>query len=193
MTKQIVLASSSVNRKMLLQRLGVSFITINPEIDETPLPQESPVSLVKRLAKAKAMKVAEQFSNAIIIAADQVAFIDDNIYGKPGSKEQASVQLHLFSGRELHFITGLFVFGTDSGKMQITAIPSLIRFRKLTTAMIDKYIQNDNPIACAGSIKVESLGISLLENYSGPDPSALIGLPLMSLTRMLEIEGFNVI
>jgi MAF protein len=191
--RTLVLASTSPFRKELLARLGLSFTTASPEVDESPLDGETPDALVQRLALKKAQAVAGQFPNALIIGSDQVATIDERILGKPGDHERALEQLSAAAGRRVTFYTGLCLLNSASSESQIICEPFHVHFRPLDAAAIDDYLRREQPYNCAGSFKSEGLGITLFEKLEGNDPNALIGLPLIRLVGMLEEEGVAVI
>ena len=193
MTNILVLASTSPFRKSLLSRLQLSFETFAPDVDETPYANESPTTLVTRLAQSKARAAITQYPNALIIGSDQVAVIGDTILGQPGTHEQAIKQLTQASGKAVDFLTGLCLFNTNTNQAQTDIVRFSVIFRQLTLAQIEHYLMKDKPYNCAGSFKSEGLGIALIERMDGTDPNALIGLPLIRLIRMLEIEGLNVI
>ncbi|MDH3971127.1 MAG: Maf family nucleotide pyrophosphatase [Gammaproteobacteria bacterium] len=184
----IVLASTSPYRKELLQRMGIDFKTVAPDVDESSLPGESPENLVKRLAEAKA-RVIGKTCEALIIGSDQVAVSGDEILGKPGSHENALVQLRKLSGKLVTFQTGLCLLNSTSNEMQVDTVPFRVQFRKLDEQQIERYLRADQPYNCAGSFKSEGLGITLFERMDGDDPTALIGLPLIRLTSMLMQAG----
>ncbi len=184
----IVLASTSPYRKELLQRTGIDFKTVAPDVDESSLPGESPENLVKRLAEAKA-RVIGTTCEALIIGSDQVAVSGDEILGKPGSHENALVQLRKLSGKLVTFQTGLCLLNSTSNEMQVDTVPFRVQFRKLDEQQIERYLRADQPYNCAGSFKSEGLGITLFERMDGDDPTALIGLPLIRLTSMLMQAG----
>ncbi len=190
---KLVLASTSIYRRELLNRLGLSFVTAAPEIDESSQHDESPQQLVRRLAEAKARAVAEQYPDALIIGSDQVATVAGRILGKPGGHEQAMEQLRLASGKRLQFITGLCLLNARTGVAQVEVVPFTVVFRVLDDRQIENYLRREQPYHCAGSFKSEALGIALCERFDGEDPNALIGLPLIRLIHMLEKEGINVI
>ena len=189
----LILASTSPFRRAVLEKLGIPFETASPDVDETPLPGESPAALVERLAIAKARAVAAQRDQGLIIGSDQVAVIDDEILGKPGSHEQAVEQLRRASGRRVTFLTGLALVNAASGQVQSEVVPFHVVFRELTDTLIEHYLRREQPYNCAGSFKSEALGIVLFERLEGDDPNTLIGLPLIRLVRMLEAEGFSVL
>lgn len=189
----IVLASTSIYRKELLTRLGLPFVTASPEVDETPLPHESPRELVRRLAEAKARAVAARHADAFIIGSDQVAVVDDHTFGKPGDHARAAAQLRLASGKRLEFLTGLCLLNAAIDRAQVDVVMFGVVFRTLTDAQIENYLAREQPYHCAGAFKSERLGIALCERFEGEDPSALVGLPLIRLVRMLEREGVDVI
>lgn len=193
MQKTLVLASSSPYRRELLNRLGLPYRSKKPETDETPLPDETPQALVARLAEEKARAVHEFFPQALIIGSDQVAVLDGDIIGKPGTKARAVEQLRNASGRKVTFLTGLALHNTETDQTQVEVVPFHVHFRSLSEAMIDRYLDHEQPFDCAGSFKSEGLGIALFERMEGDDPNALIGLPLIRLIRMLEQEGVDVL
>ena len=189
----LILASSSPYRRELLQRLGIPFEVVAPAVDETPAPGETPQALVERLAVAKAQTVANQYPNALVIGSDQVAFYDGKIVGKPLTHDRAVDQLRAASGKTVALYTGLSVINSASGHVQSEVIPFRVVLRSLSNTQIENYLRKEQPYHCAGSVKSEGLGIALLERMEGEDPSALIGLPLIRLVRMLENEGVQVI
>jgi septum formation protein len=174
---------------MLLQRLQMPFQPANPEIDETGHDGEQPDILVTRLSTAKAEAIARTEPQALIIASDQAAVLNEQIIGKPGSYAQALTQLKLASGRTLRYYTGLCVLNAATGSRQIDCIISEVKFRYLADAEIIRYLETEQPYNCAGSLKSETLGITLLDSITGDDPTALIGLPLIRLSQMLRAEG----
>lgn len=190
---QLVLASTSPYRRELLDRLGISFETASPNVDETVLTGETPEKLVKRLAESKARAVAETYPEALIIGSDQVAVLDNQILGKPGKHENAVQQLSKTSGRKVTFLTGLCLLNSKTNNCQVIAEKFSVVFRKLTADQIENYLQREQPYDCAGSFKSEGLGISLFEKMIGDDPNTLIGLPLITLRKMLSVEGVDVL
>ena len=189
----LVLASTSPYRRELLQRLGLPFQTLVPDVDESRRPGETPQSLVLRLAEAKARAVAAAFPAALIIGSDQVACIDGEILGKPGDRERAIAQLSRASGRVVVFETGLCLLNSANGRAQVCREPFRVEFRTLTPAQIAGYVDREQPFNCAGSFKSEGLGIALFHRLVGNDPSALVGLPLIRLVAMLADEGVEVL
>ncbi len=189
---QIVLASSSPYRKRLLARLNIEFETIAPEVDETPLENEAPETLALRLATEKALAVAKQYPDALIIASDQVAVLDGQVLGKPGTVVRARQQLTMASGKQLDFLTAVHLYNTASGSGQSRVVPYSVVFRDLPEDMVNRYIEQDQPLDCAGSFKWESLGIALFSRMSGDDVTALEGLPLICLVDMLANEGVRI-
>jgi septum formation protein len=185
----IVLASSSPYRRMLLERLDLPFQCHGPDIDETPLPGEMPVSLVRRLAQEKAACTSRLYPGALVIGSDQVAVYGRNILNKPGDHEQARIQLQHISGHNVRFLTGLCVINGITGSVQVDCITFKVKFRELAPDEIDRYLAVERPYECAGSFKSEGLGISLLASMRGDDPTALVGLPLIRLCEMLRKEG----
>lgn len=187
----IILGSTSVFRKQLLEKLQIPFEQSSPEIDETPLTDETPIEMVKRLSRQKAFAIAEQHPNSIIIASDQCATFNGRIIGKPLTYDKACQQLATFSGNTVTFFTGLCVFDTRNNKQYETVDTTLVHFRKLSNAVIKNYILRDNPLNCAGSFKSEGLGITLFSKIETDDPNALIGLPLIKLTDFFAEIGIT--
>jgi septum formation protein len=184
----IVLASTSPYRRELLARLALPFETAAPDIDESPQPGETPLHMVRRLSEAKARAVVPGHA-ALIIGSDQVALVDEEVLGKPGTHEEATKQLRRLSGRCVTFLTGLCLLNSATGEMQVDAVPYRVRFRTMDEAQIDRYLRHEQPYNCAGSFKSEGLGITLFERMEGEDPTALVGLPLIRLTDMLAAAG----
>lgn len=193
MPQQLVLASTSPFRKQLLEKLHLQFITDKPNVDETPLADETAIELVERLAVAKASALAPVYENALLIGSDQVCVNDGKILGKPGNFDNAFAQLKAASGKKITFYTGLALVNSKTGHVQSVVEPFSVQFRELTDAMIENYLHKEQPFNCAGSFKSEGYGIALFESLEGKDPNSLIGLPLISLIKMLEAEHFSVI
>jgi len=188
----IVLASTSRYRRELLGRLGLSFTSADPGVDESAQPGETPEATAERLARAKALAVASAHPDAIIIGCDQVAVAAGRILGKPGSHESAVRQLGELSGREAMFYTALCVHDARSGRTNSRIVPYRVRFRLLDAATIQRYLEREQPYDCAGSAKSEGLGIALIERMEGEDPNALVGLPLIALVDLLAEHGVQV-
>ena len=193
MNKPLILASSSPYRRELLERLQLPFICFSPDVDETRLAGESPEAMVLRLSQAKARAVASQHPDALIIGSDQCAVLDGQVLGKPGTEDKALEQLRASSGRCVTLHTGLCLYDAGSGAEQLDRVDFKVHFRVLSDAEIQRYIELEQPLNCAGSVKSEGLGIALFERLEGEDPSALIGLPLICLTRMLRDAGHPVL
>ena len=187
----LILASTSPFRAELLTRLGLPFSTFAPDIDETPLPGETPIDMVTRLTRAKAAAAIEAFPEHLIIASDQCAICDQEILGKPGNHERAIAQLSRFSGKRITFLTGLCLLNSQTGRAQIDCVPFHVHFRPLKTGQIDRYLHAEKPYNCAGSFKSEGLGITLFQKMEGDDPNALVGLPLIRLTDFLASENIH--
>ena len=184
----LILASTSVYRRELLERLGIPFTVISPEVDETPLPGESTLELALRLAKAKAAAVAKDHPDAWVIGSDQVADLCGAAIGKPGNFERAMAQLQLMRGSTVTFHTALCVM---KGNIETTlSVPTEVTFRKSSDEILESYLLTEEPYDCAGSAKSEGMGITLLEAIKSDDPTALIGLPLIALTGLLRDAGF---
>lgn len=188
---ELILASTSPYRRLLLEKLGIPFTCAAPEVDEIPLPAETPRHLVLRLAQAKAQTLAERFPHHLIIGSDQVCVLDGEITGKPHTEENARKQLKKASGNIVTFYTGLALYNSVNGQLQTECEPFDVHFRHLTEQEINHYVQKESPLNCAGSFKSEGLGIALFERLEGRDPNTLVGLPLIALCQMLRREGFN--
>ena len=184
----LILASTSVYRRELLERLGIPFTVISPKVDETPLLGESTLELALRLSKAKAAAVAEDHPNAWIIGSDQVADLCGAAIGKPGNFERALAQLQLMRGSTVTFHTALCLMKGDTETT--LSIPTEVTFRKSSDEVLESYLLAEEPYDCAGSAKSEGMGITLLEAIKSDDPTALIGLPLIALTGLLLDAGF---
>ncbi len=191
--RRLLLASASPFRRELLARLRLPFTVQAPDVDESRLPDEDAPTLTARLAMWKAQAVADRRSAMLVIGSDQVAVLDDEIIGKPGDHERATAQLRRASGRTITFYTGLCLLDSLDGQQQTAVATFRVTFRRLTQTMIESYLQRERPYHCAGSFKSEGLGIALFERLEGDDPTALIGLPLIRLTRMLEAAGVTVL
>ncbi len=190
-TNYIVLASGSRYRRELLERLGLAFHAWAPDIDESSLPGEAPRDAALRLARAKADAAASRWPGALIIGSDQVADLDGAHIGKPGTLENARRQLRQLSGRAVLFHTALCVIGAARATRHERLVTTDVVFRALADAEIDRYLAREPAFDCAGSAKSEALGISLLARLGGDDPTALVGLPLITLAAMLRAEGFE--
>ncbi len=189
----VILASSSPFRQQLLQRLRFPFQVVSPDIDESALTEEGPVEFVQRMAEGKAEAIAKDYPEAIVIGSDQCAWLNGKILGKPGNHEKALQQLQNARGQEVVFYTGLSVQQLAKNFKQVDCIEFKVGFRNLSDEQLDHYLREEKPYNCAGSFKSEAYGISLFSHMSGDDPTALIGLPLIRLTSMLEQAGFNVV
>jgi len=190
---QLILASTSPFRKSILEKLDLPFECIAPETDETPEQGEKPEQLVERLAIAKAQAVANNVKDALVIGSDQVAVMNNKIMGKPGDFDNAFKQLKAASGKRITFLTGLCLVNSKTGKIHSSVSPFHVVFRYLRDSQIENYLYKEKPFNCAGSFKSEGLGITLFERLEGDDPNTLMGLPLIRLNAMLEIEGMPAI
>lgn len=188
----LILASGSVYRRALLARLNLAFTVCVPDIDEAALPRESAAARALRLAEAKARAV-HTASPALVIGSDQVAELDGAHLGKPGGHAAAARQLATMRGREVVFHTALCLYNAATGAVQRGNVPTTVVFRELSDAQIERYLQLERPYECAGSARVETLGIALAQRIVADDPTALIGLPLIALVSMLRAEGVEVI
>lgn len=187
----LILGSTSRYRRELLQRLRVPFEVVSPEVDETPLPGEQSAAMAQRLALGKARAVASKFAAAVVIGSDQVADLDGEPVGKPGTHERAFEQLRSMSGRSVVFHTAVAVVRGDVGFEGVALVPVTVRFRTLTDAQIEHYLRAEQPYDCAGSAKSEALGIALLESIESNDPTALVGLPLIQTCALLRQAGID--
>jgi len=186
---RLVLGSTSRYRAELLRRLCADFEQCSPGTDETALTGETPSARALRLAIAKAEAAASGWQDALVIGSDQVAELDGVVLDKPGTVERACAQLAASSGREVQFHTALCLFDTRDGHRLTHVDHTRVRFRRLSAPEIARYVEREKPLDCAGSFKCEGLGISLFESIENEDPSALIGLPLIALARMLRERG----
>ncbi|MCM8101368.1 nucleoside triphosphate pyrophosphatase [Enterobacter hormaechei subsp. xiangfangensis] len=187
----LVLASTSPYRRMLLEKLGIPFECAAPEVDETPQPGESPRHLVTRLAKEKAQSLAVRYPAHLIIGSDQVCVLDGEITGKPYTEEIACQQLLRARGSIVTFYTGLALYNSASGHLQTECEPFDVHFRHLSEQEIMDYVRRERPLNCAGSFKSEGLGIALFDKLDGRDPNTLVGLPLIAVCQMLRREECN--
>ncbi|MGF6601650.1 septum formation protein [Paraburkholderia sp. GAS448] len=190
---RLILASSSRYRRELLERLCIPFDVIVPAVDEAPLAAETPEATALRLAEAKARAVAANLAGdarALVIGSDQVATYDGLQIGKPGTHEKALAQLRAMRGREVRFHSALCLFDSGTAAAQTVDVITEVRFRDLPDADLDAYLRAETPYDVAGSAKSEGLGIALLEAIESDDPTALVGLPLIALTRMLLAAGY---
>lgn len=188
----IILASSSRYRQQLLYKLGLDFDCTSPDIDESPLPNEGPQALVRRLAEQKARAVATGIPQGLIIGSDQVCVNQGRILGKPGTRERARAQLLAASGQVVTFYTGLAVLDAASGELHSLVEPFAVHFRTLNETQVDRYLDREPALDCAGAFKCEGLGISLFERMDGRDPNSLVGLPLIGLVELLARFGVEV-
>ncbi len=193
MNPTIILASTSPFRRMLLEKYQVSFTCERPEVDESPLADESAQALVERLAREKAQAVARSHPQAYVIGSDQVAVIDGNILGKPGDYQTAFAQLRAASGKTVTFYTGVALYAGPQQTVQSLVEPFEVTFKALSDSEIENYLLLEEPYQCAGSFKSEGLGICLFERLDGRDPNTLIGLPLIALTRLFAQAGVDLL
>ncbi|AUD78765.1 septum formation inhibitor Maf [Kangiella profundi] len=182
----IILASSSPYRKELLSRILDDFDAISPDIDETPFPDEEPIELVARLAQQKALAIAINHPDALVVGSDQVCVLNNQILGKPGTMDKAIEQLQACSGQTVTFYTSLCVTNANETAQNTTVVATKVLFRQLTETEIINYLEKEQPLDCAGSFKCEGLGIVLFEAIESKDPTALIGLPLIALATKLR-------
>ena len=192
-SRPLILGSTSKYRRELLQRLRVPFDVVSPEVDETPHPNEAPRDLAMRLALAKAQAVATQHPNAVVIGSDQVADLNGEPLGKPGTHERAVLQLQKMRGQTVVFQTAVSVVCQASGFADTELAQIKVRFRDLSDAEIEAYLRAEEPYDCAGSAKSEGLGIALLDAIDNDDPTALIGLPMIHTARLLRAAGVDLL
>ena len=185
----LILGSTSRYRRELLSRLRLPFTVVAPQVDETPRPGEAPAALALRLALEKAREVAARHPEAIVIGSDQVADLDGEAIGKPGTHERAVGQLRRMSGRRLVFQTAVAVLHPSTGFEQVLLAPVRVSVRRLSDAEIERYLELEQPYDCAGSAKSETLGIALLDAIDSDDPTALVGLPLIRTCELLRQAG----
>ena len=191
--RKLVLGSTSVYRRGLLERIRLPFSVAAPHVDETPQPGETPVALARRLALAKARAVAQVHPDCIVIGSDQVADLHGQPLGKPGTHERAIAQLQAMRGQTVIFQTAVAVVCLASGFVQEDLAAVKVQFRDLSDTEIEHYLQAEKPYDCAGSAKSEGLGISLLSAIDNDDPTALVGLPLIRTCRMLRAAGLDLL
>jgi septum formation protein len=192
-TRALVLGSTSPYRRDLLSRLHLPFEVASPDVDETPLPAETPAQIAHRLAIAKARAVAAKFPEAVVIGSDQVADLDGEPLGKPGTHENAVAQLKRMRGRVVIFHTAVAVVCAATGFEEQDLAPVKVTFRDLSDAEIESYLSIERPYDCAGSARSEGLGIAILEAIDSDDPTALVGLPLIRTCRMIAAAGVKVL
>lgn len=191
--RQIILASTSVYRRELLERLRLPFTVIASHVDEAALPDEAPEALARRLALAKAQAVAAHHPECLVIGSDQVADLNGEALGKPGTHARAVQQLQHMRGQTVVFQTAVAVVCQATGFAQTELAPIKVRFRDLSDAQIERYLLAEKPYDCAGSAKSEGLGIALLARIDNDDPTALVGLPLIRTCHLLEAAGYTVL
>jgi septum formation protein len=189
----IILASTSRYRRELLSRLGVAFEVAAPGVDESPGAGEAPRATALRLAAGKARAVAAGRAEGLVIGSDQVAECEGEPIGKPGSHAVAVAQLERLSGRTVVFHTGVALVNAATGRSQVAMIDVASTYRELSAAEIEHYLRRETPYDCAGSVRSEGMGIALFERIASDDPTALVGLPLITVARMLREEGVDVL
>ncbi len=191
--RPLILASTSVYRRQLLTRLHLTFTVMASDVDETPQPGETPEHLARRLALAKANSVARLHPGAVVIGSDQVADLNGQALGKPGTHARAVTQLQTMRGKTVVFQTAVAVVCLESGFAQTELAQIKVKFRPLSDAQIETYLLAEQPYDCAGSAKSEGLGIALLEHIDNDDPTALVGLPLIRTCSLLEAAGVRIL
>jgi MAF protein len=191
--KKLILASSSIHRRKLLKQLKLPFTVVKPNIDESRKKNEPINQFVKRLSKEKAMKIALDHKDSIVIGSDEVAVCNNKVLGKPLTIKNAKKQLKLISGQNVVFKTGICVVSIDDRKIFSSVVNYNITMRTLDDRQIENYIKKEDMLKCAGSIRIEGLAIGLIEKTSGSDPTSIIGLPLIKLSSYLEKMGYKVL
>lgn len=176
---------------MLLRRIVRAFECISPDLDETPLANETPEQLVSRLASEKAAKIAVDYPGAIVIGSDQTALFEGETIGKPHTHQRAFAQLSSFSGQSVEFLTAVTVIHHNSGFAEHYTDRTVVHFRHLSADEIERYLQSEQPYDCAGAFKAEAFGVVLFERIDNNDPTALIGLPLIETSAMLRRAGLQ--
>ena len=190
--RKIILASSSKHRKKLLNQLKIKFTTKSPDIDESRRKNENVDEFVRRLSYEKALKIAKNETDAIVIGSDEIAVLGNKVYGKPLTKSVAIQQLQAISNKNIVFKTGLCVIDTSTQKKYLSLTNYNVKMRKLSIDEIHSYINKEDILNCAASIKIEGLAISLIEKTSGADPTSIIGLPLIKLRNYLNRLGVSI-
>ena len=188
---RLVLGSTSSYRRQLLERFGIPFTVAASNVDETPLPAESPADLAHRLARSKAEAVAKRHRNCLVIGSDQLAVCGPDVLGKPASGERAIAQLRKLSGQRVTFNTAVHLLNSDTGANEGYLDVTTVHFRKLSDEEIQRYVARDRPYDCAGGFKIEALGVTLFNRVESNDPTGLIGLPLIWLAGALRRHGFT--
>ncbi len=188
-SKGLILASTSPYRRVLLQRLGLPFDCVAPEVDESTVPGEPAGRMAARLARAKAEAIAGRHPGAVVIGSDQVALRGAEVLGKPGTIERCREQLRASSGQQVAFLTAVHVVDGDTGRSESHVDETVVRFRDLTAAEIDRYVDRERPLDCAGGFKAEALGIALFDRIESIDPTGLTGLPLIWVCAALRRAG----
>ena len=189
--RRLILASTSIYRRELLERLCLPFDVAAPDVDESPADSEPPGALAQRLAWAKAQSVALLHPDAVVIGSDQVADLNGAAVGKPGDHPGAVRQLRAMSGRQVVFHTAVSIVCVASGFAASDVARVTVTFRSLGDDEIERYLHAERPYDCAGSAKSEALGIALLQSVESDDPTALIGLPLIRTCTLLRMAGLD--
>jgi len=192
-TRRLILASTSAYRRQLLGRLGLAFECMSPEVNETPIPGETPAFTARRLATLKARSATGRFPEALIIGSDQVAALGSRRLDKPRNRANALAQLRELSGKAAEFHTAVSLLDAPSAQLWTRVVPCRVRFRDISRAQIESYLDREQPFDCAGSAKSEGLGIALIAAIETEDPTSLIGLPLIALTELLAQAGMPVL
>jgi len=189
---QLILASSSIYRKLLLERLMVNFEIVSPEMDEVAIEKETAYETANRLAEEKARKVSNEFQEAIVIGCDQTAECNDVQIQKPLSYKSAISQLTELSGQRVNFHSAICLYQKKTDILEKKVISFDVKYKKITLSQIENYLEKEKPFDCVGSVKSEGLGITILEEINSSDPTAVIGLPLITLVNMLSKAGISI-
>jgi septum formation protein len=186
----IVLASASPYRRDLLDRFLDDYETVSPDIDESNPGELTPKKLARYLARKKAETVSMTARDALIIGADQLAVLDGQVLGKPGSHQKAVEQLITASGKTVTFRTAVCILDPVGRARYEHVDKTTVHFRQFDRRLAESYLRHDEPYDCAGSFKIEGAGFVLFESVTTDDPTALIGLPMIWVSDVLLELGY---
>ncbi|HAZ11998.1 MAG: septum formation protein Maf [Bdellovibrionales bacterium GWA2_49_15] len=193
---RLILASQSPYRRELLSRLAIPFECLSPDIDEEQIKKQltlqgcTMLELAQALARAKCQAVAQVETDATVIGSDQLVEWQGRVLGKPHTMPAAKKQLQDLQGHTHRLITAVAV-QSSAGLLEFVDVTTL-HMRSLTEDEITRYLEVDRPFDCAGSYKIEELGIGLFDKIDGQDSTAIIGLPLLELSKTLRQLGFQI-